>query len=114
MRCQTFKSLVRSFSGQVKWLRRSFSWVEWNKGFQAIAAAVADYSKKSFVDGTRAWEQLVKIRLEQAWEIQSQYVKKAFDAYVPHPSKISEMHTELAHNAYRPVEKAAYKVRNPA
>ena len=53
---------------------------EWNKGFQAIAATVADYSKKSFEDGTRAFEQLIGVKsVEQAWEIQSQYAKKAFD-----------------------------------
>ena len=80
---------------------------EWNKGFQAIAATVADYSKKSFEDGTRAWEQLIGVKsAEQAWEIQSQYAKKAFDAYVAHASKLSEMYVDLARNAYRPVEQA--------
>ena len=80
---------------------------EWNKGFQAIAATVADYSKKSFEDGTRAWEQLIGVKsVEQAWEIQSQYAKKAFDAYDAHASKLSEMYVDLARNAYRPVEQA--------
>ena len=80
---------------------------EWNKGFQAIAATVADYSKKSFEDGTRAFGQLVGVKsVEQAWEIQSQYAKKAFDAYVAHASKLSEMYVDLARNAYRPVEQA--------
>ena len=32
---------------------------EVNKGFQAIAATVTDYSKKAFEDGTRAFEQLI-------------------------------------------------------
>ena len=78
---------------------------ELNKGFQAIAARVADYSKRSFEDGTRAWEQLIGVKsVEQAWEIQSQYAKKAFDAYVAHASKLSEMYVDLARNAYRPVE----------
>ena len=31
---------------------------EVNKGFQAIAATVTDYSKKAFEDGTRAFQQL--------------------------------------------------------
>ncbi len=80
---------------------------EWNKGFQTIAATVADYSKKSFEDGTRAWEQLIGVKsVEQAWEIQSQYAKKAFDAYVAHASKLGELYVELASNAYRPVEQA--------
>jgi hypothetical protein len=35
---------------------------EWNKGLQVIAATVADYSKKSFEDGTRVWEQLIGVK----------------------------------------------------
>jgi hypothetical protein len=85
---------------------------EWNKGFQAIAATIADFSKKSFQDGTRVWEQLVGVKsVEQAWEIQSQYAKKAFDDYVAHASKLSEMYTDLARNAYRPVEQATRAAR---
>ena len=85
---------------------------EWSKGFQAIAATLADYSKKAFEDGTRAFEQLVGVKsVEQAWEIQSQYAKKAFDAYVAHASKLSEMYVDLARNAYRPVEQATAKGR---
>ena len=51
---------------------RSFG--EVNKGFQAIAAEITDYSKKAFEDGTRAFEQLIGAKtIEQAMEIQSQY-----------------------------------------
>ncbi len=43
-----------------------------NKGFQAIAAEVTDYSKKAFEDSTRAFEQLIGAKsIEQAIEIQS-------------------------------------------
>ena len=81
------------------------------KGFQAIAATVVDYSKKSFEDGTRAFEQLMGAKsFEQVWEIQSQYAKKAFDAYVAQASKVGEMYVNLARNAYQPVEQAAAKM----
>jgi phasin family protein len=81
---------------------------EVNKGFQAIAATFADYSKKAFEDGTRAFEQLIGAKsFEQAWEIQSQYAKKAFDAYIAQSSKLSEMYVDMARNAYQPVEQAA-------
>src|SRR6187200_409397 len=87
---------------------RSFG--EVSKGFQAIAATVVDYSKKSFEDGTRAFEQLMGARsFEQVWEIQSQYAKKAFDAYVAQASKVREMYVDLARSAYQPVEQAAAK-----
>ena len=87
---------------------RSFG--EVSKGFQAIAATVVDYSKKSFEDSTRAFEQLAGAKsFEQAWEIQSQYAKKAFDAYVAQASKVGEMYVDLARSAYQPVEQAAAK-----
>lgn len=83
---------------------------EINKGYQAIAREVTDYSKKAFEDSTRAFEQLMGVKsFEQAWEIQSQYAKKAFDAYVAQASRISQMYVDLARAAYQPVEQAAAK-----
>jgi hypothetical protein len=83
---------------------------EVSKGFQAIAATVADYSKKAFEDGSRAFEQMIGAKsFEQVWEIQSQYAKKAFDAYVAQASKVGEMYVDLARSAYQPVEQAAAK-----
>ena len=83
---------------------------EVNKGFQAIAATVTDYSKKAFEDGTRAFEQLVGAKsLDQVLEIQSQYAKKAFDAYIAQASKLGEMYVDLARSAYKPVEQAVAK-----
>jgi len=61
---------------------RSFG--EVNKGFQAIAAEITDYSKKAFEDSTRAFEQLIGAKsIEQAIEIQSQYAKKAMTPTLP-------------------------------
>src|SRR5262245_64741979 len=59
------------------------SFGEMNKGFQAIAAEVTDYSKKAFEDGTRCFEQLIGAKsVEQAVEIQSQYDKKDEESYI--------------------------------
>jgi hypothetical protein len=81
---------------------------EANKGFQAITATVVDYSKTAFEDGTRAFEQLIGAKsFQQALEIQSQYAKKAFDAYIAQASKLAEMYVDLARNAYTPVEQVA-------
>ncbi|MGO8840881.1 MAG: phasin family protein [Methyloceanibacter sp.] len=83
------------------------SFGEMNKGFQAIAAEVTDYSKKAFEDSTRAFEQLFGAKsVEQAVEIQSQYAKKAYDTYMAEMSKIGEMYAGLARDAYKPVESA--------
>ena len=85
---------------------------EVNKGFRAIAATVGDYSKKAFEEGTRAFEQLVAAKsFEQAWEIQSQYAKKAYDTYIAEMSKLGEMYVAVARDAYKPVEQTLAKKR---
>ena len=69
------------------------SFGEANKGFQAIAAEITAYSKKSFEDGTRAFEQLLGAKsFEQVIEIQSQYARMAYEAYVAELSKLGEMY----------------------
>jgi hypothetical protein len=86
------------------------SYGEANKGFQAIVAEVTDYSKQAFDDATRALEQLVGVKSgEQAFEIQSQYAKKAYDSYVAEVSKLGEMYAALARSAYKPFENAFAK-----
>jgi hypothetical protein len=88
---------------------------EVSKGFQAIAATMVDHCKKNFEDGTRAFEHLLGAKsFEQVWEIQSQYAKRAFDAYFAQASKIGAMYADLARNAYQPVEQAAAKTARRA
>ena len=87
---------------------RSYS--ELNKGFQAIAAKITDYSKQAFEDATRAFEQLAGAKsLEHVFEIQSQYAKKAYDSWVAEASKLGEMYVAVARDAYKPVEKVVAK-----
>ena len=90
------------------------SFGEVNKGLQAIAAEVTEYTKKAFEDGTRAFEQLLAAKsFEQVIEIQSQYAKKAYDTYIAEFSKLSQMYAGLTRNASRPVEQAAAKAGMP-
>ena len=85
---------------------RSFG--EANKGFQTLAAEMTEYSKKTFDEGIRAWEQLLSARsLDQAIQIQSQYAKNAYDGYVAQMTKLGEMYAQAMRNAYTPAEKAA-------
>jgi hypothetical protein len=87
---------------------RSFG--EMNKGFQAITANLTNYYKKAFEDGTRAFDQLIGAKsVEQAFEIQTQYAKKAYDTWMAEMSKIGEMYVGLRRSAYKPVEDAAAK-----
>ena len=80
---------------------------EWNKGWQAIAAEMTDYTKRSFEESTATFEKLVSAKsLEQAIEIQSGFAKRAYDGYMHQLSKIGGLYAELAKEAYKPVEKA--------
>jgi hypothetical protein len=80
---------------------------EWGKNWQAIAAEMTDYTKRSFEDGTQTLEKLMSAKsVEQAFEIQSTYAKRAYDDYMHQMTKIGTMYSELAKDAYRPIERA--------
>jgi hypothetical protein len=80
---------------------------DWNKGWQAIAAEITDYTKKSFEESTATFEKLASAKsVEQAIEIQTGFAKRAYDGYMHQMSKIGGMYAELAKEAYKPVEKA--------
>jgi hypothetical protein len=84
---------------------------EWSKGWQAIAAEMTDYTKRSFEEGTATFEKLLSAKsMEQAMEIQSGYARRAYDGYLHQMSKIGSLYAELAKEAYKPVEKA---LQNP-
>jgi hypothetical protein len=85
---------------------------EWNKGWQAIAAEITDYTKKSFEEGTATFERLASAKsVEQAIEIQTGFAKRAYDGYMHQMSKIGGMYADLAKEAYKPVEKALHNGR---
>jgi len=82
-----------------------------SKGWQAIATEVADYSKKSFEHGSATLESLLGAKtLEKAIEIQSDYVKTAYEGFVAQSSKIGELYTDLAKETYKPFEGMIAKV----
>lgn len=82
-------------------------WGEWAKSWQAIAAEMTDYSKRSFEDGTQTFEKLLGAKtVEQAMEIQTNWAKRSYDEYMHQLSKIGGMYAEIAKEAYRPMERA--------
>ena len=76
-----------------------------SKGVQAIAVEVADYSKKSFEEGSAAAEKLFGAKsLEKAIEIQSDYAKTAYEGFVANATRIGELYAEVAKESYKPFE----------
>jgi len=82
-----------------------------SKGWQAIATEFADYSKKSFEDGSAALEKLFGAKtLETAIEVQSDYAKMAYEGFVAQATKFGELYTDLAKESYKPFEGLLAKV----
>src|SRR5262245_7890786 len=89
---------------------RSFS--EANKGFQAMAAEMTDFSKRRGEDVFHAWDQLLRARHFRALvEVQTQYAQRAFEAYTSEMSKLGEMCLGTARSASKPVEDATRRLR---
>jgi phasin family protein len=90
----------------------SRSFTEANKGFQALAAEMMEYSKSAFDDAVRTWEQLIGVRsLEQAMQIQSDYAKRVYENHMAELKKLGEMTVGMVRDASKPVEDASRKFR---
>ena len=82
-----------------------------SKGVQAIATEVADYSKKSFEEGTQAFEQLLGTKsVEKAIELQQVYFKNAYEGFVTQATKIGALYADLTKETYQPFESYVAKI----
>ena len=76
-----------------------------SKSFQAIATEMADYSKKAVEESTAATEKLFGAKsVEKAIEVQSDYFKTAYEGFVAETTKLGELYSALAQEAYKPFE----------
>src|ERR1700737_3421174 len=72
-------------------------------GFQAIAAAYGDYTKKSFEDTKLFVEKLAGVKsLDKAIEVQTEFAKTAYETFVTESQKISALYGDLAKQSYKP------------
>ncbi|MFN3892831.1 MAG: phasin family protein [Beijerinckiaceae bacterium] len=77
------------------------------KNVQAIAAETTEYSKKSLESATAAFEKLIASKsLDGAIQVQTDYAKSAYEAFVAQNKKIGEMYAGLAKEIMKPVEAA--------
>ena len=83
-----------------------------SKGAQAIAVEVADYTKKSFEDGTAALEKLFGVKtFDKAIEVQTEFAKTSYEGFVAKASKIGELYADLAKESYKPFESMFAKAK---
>jgi len=79
---------------------------EWQKGWQALAMQCSDYSKRAFEDGTATLEKLMHAKsIEHALEIQTSYMKRAYDEYMHQLNKTNAFYASMAKDSYKPMER---------
>jgi hypothetical protein len=84
---------------------------EANKGFQAMADELTDFSKSRWEAVFQAWEQLLRVRhLGDVVEVQTRYAQRAYDAYMSEMSKLGEMYLGTARNAASPVKESSRRL----
>jgi hypothetical protein len=80
------------------------------QGFQAIATAIGEYSKKSFEDGSAFVEKLSGVKsFDKAVELQTEYARSSYESFVAGSQKIGELYADLAKQAFKPFEGYAAK-----
>lgn len=82
------------------------SFGEFYKGFQELVSEATDYGKKSFEDGTTAFEKITNAKsVDQAIDIQTKFAKKSYEGYLAYLTSVSGKMSELSKEAYQPAEK---------
>lgn len=77
------------------------------KGWQSIAAETTDYSKKSFEKSRALAEKLIAVKkIDEAFQLQSDFAKSAYEDFMAEATKLSELYTSLAKEAFKPIETA--------
>lgn len=72
---------------------------------QAIAAESAEFARKTFEQGSSTVEKLFGVRtIDKAVEVQTDYVKGAYDSLVSQSAKMGVLYSALATEALRPYE----------
>ena len=86
----------------------------WTNNVQAIAAEIADYSKKSLEEATAVLEKLAGAKsLEMAAQVQAEYLRSAHQDFVASASKLGKLYAALAREAYKPFESVLAKTATP-
>jgi phasin family protein len=106
---KNFDDIQKMSNANVDATVQSFEGV--TKATQAIATEIADYTKRSFEDGTKTMENLLGAKsLDKAFEVQTEYAKAAYESYVSEVTKLGELYSDLAREAFKPYQSFVAKV----
>lgn len=77
----------------------------WTRGLQAIAQETADYSRKFMEKGAEVMEQALQVKsFDKAVELQQGYARDSYESFVAQATKIGEIYTATAKEAFKPFE----------
>jgi hypothetical protein len=77
---------------------------------QEIASQIADYSKRSFEQGSKTMEKLLTAKSpDKAFEAQTEYARSAYEDYVSHATKLGQLYTQLAQETFKAYQDVAAK-----
>lgn len=76
-----------------------------SKGYQAIAAEMLEYTKKSLDDYKAAVERLMSAKtMDQALAAQNDLAKAAYQDFMAHVNKMAALYVDAAKDSYKPFE----------
>jgi hypothetical protein len=100
---KNFDDMQKMSNANVDATVQSFEGV--TKATQAIATEIADYTKRSFESGTKTMENLLSAKsLDKVIEVQTESARAAYDNYVSEVTKLGELYSDLAREAFKPYQ----------
>ena len=76
-----------------------------SKSAQQIVTDQSEYSKKAIEHGNATVEKLMNVKsMDKVLEIQTDYVKTAFESFVAQSTKMGDMVSAFAKEAFKPLE----------
>jgi hypothetical protein len=76
-----------------------------SKSAQAISTEMTDYSKRSFEKATKAMEKLTGVTSpDKAIQVHTAYLKAAYEDHVAQVTKLGQLYSDMAKEAFKPFE----------
>jgi len=78
----------------------------YERGVVAFSKEWNSYAERSISEGQKSVERMLKAdSVETALEVQSEFAQSAYDAYLGHMSRFSNLYARMAEDSYKPVQK---------
>ena len=75
------------------------------RGLQQIATETSDYAKRAYEQQSSMFEKLASAKtLDKSIEVQTAYAKTAYQEWVSQATRMGEIYSDLAKEAYKPFE----------